>query len=82
MLTWLDNIVTPKLNNESDFIFEVSIVPARIIHYYPGYFFGKHKDITNVRTNVRTNLFKNYSLIINLETCEDGDGTLIMFSSM
>ena len=73
-LKWLAQTVTPKINKEfKDFIFEASSVEARIIHYDSGDFFAKHTDVINVHSN----LFKSYSLLINLETCEEGGETVL-----
>jgi 2OG-Fe(II) oxygenase superfamily len=74
VLKWLDQTVTPKLNKEyKEFTFETSTVEARIIHYDSGDFFAKHTDVINVHSN----LFKSYSLLINLETCEEGGETVL-----
>lgn len=69
---WLDEIITPQINSPlKDIKFEIADTQSRIISYDEDDFFAKHTDVINVSSN----LFKNYSLLVCLEECEEGGET-------
>lgn len=72
-LEWLDNIITKRINTDKNNRFVLMKNKARIISYDETDFFGKHTDVINVHSSE----FKNYSLLMNLEPCEEGGETAL-----
>ena len=80
---WLDKKITNKLNKGIEHLgvrFEIHNAVSRIIRYEEGGrrkeeggMFKRHQDVIDVASN----LFRNYSLLINLEPCEKGGETVL-----
>lgn len=73
VLKWLDSIITKKINTEKNYRYVMMTSKARIISYNENNFFAKHVDVTNIYSSE----FKDYSLLINLEPCEEGGETAL-----
>lgn len=72
-LDWLDSVITKRINTDKNNRFVLMKNKARIISYDESDFFGKHTDVINVYSTE----FKNYSLLMNLEPCEEGGETAL-----
>ena len=74
VLKWINNKITPKLNqNNIDYQFELLDNYSRIVSYQKGEYFKKHTDVINIKSNH----FISYSLLICLEPCEEGGDTTL-----